>query len=319
MSWLRRLRNLWTSRARFDPALEETLAWALDQVEPRLKQIGGYPHRYAPALSHAMAYCRHLAGQVPGPVEINRQAFTQDSLVHAIFGSPEGIVQALAQSRTMREWRLACPSGQDVFALMGMRLREKDILGVGVSEGNLQRDVPQTVVYFSDHTLTNLASNHEATRSLLERQFLSDLLDRVKDRVEAIRQEKQRLEKERDELQARLRAHGGDESLRTALNQTLSALGEIVAALDLRRYVGHFDAVLLHPEQFLHLDPFSLCLDAMGVRQVECAESAFRNLSLSRLTSRDRRHWIVLLAHIQLDELPPYEERLQAAGRWLAI
>ena len=295
------------------------MAWALDRVEPNLRQIGGHPRRYVPALSHALAYCRDLAAQVPGPVRVSRQAFTQDPLVHALFGSPEGIVQALVQNQSVREWQQTHPSGQDVFALMAMRKQEKNRLGVDDREGGLQRDVPQTVVYFSDHMLTNLTVAAEATRASLERQFLGSLLDRVKDRVEAIRQEKQRLEKERDERQAQLRAHGDDAALQAALAQALSALGETVAALDLRRYAEHIDGVLLRPEQYLRLDPVSLCLDAMGVCQEENGKGQGQGLNLCQMTSRDRRRWFVLLAQVPLDELPPYQDRLEAAGRWLAI
>lgn len=316
MSWLSRLRAWWTPPARLEPALEETLAWALDRVEPRLRRIGGYPRRYLPALNHAIAYCRTLAEQVPGPVAVSREAFTQDPLVHALFSSPEGIVQALAQSQAVREWQQAHPDGQAVFALLATRKQEKNLLGVDVREGNLQRDVPQTVVYFSDHMLTNLAVDAEAARALLERQFLAGLLDRVKDRVEAIQQEKQGLEKERDERRAQLRAQGDGAALQAALAQTLDALGETVAALDLRRYAEHMDAVLLHPEKFLHLDPVSLRLDAMGVRQ---EEAGAQDLNLCRMTCRDRRRWFVLLAQVPLEELPPYQDRLEAAGRWLAI
>lgn len=313
MSWLSR----WFAPSpRLDPALLETMAWAMDQVEPRLRQVSGYPRRYVPALSHAIAYCRALAQQMPGPVAVSREAFSRNPLVHALFSSPEGIVQALAQSQAVREWQQAHPDGQGVFALLAMRKQEKNLLGVGGREGNLQRDVPQTVVYFSDHTLTNLAVDAEAARALLERQFLGGLLDRVKERVEAIQQEKQRLEKERDELQAQLRAHGDNAALQAALAQTLGALGETVASLDLRRYAEHMDAVLLHPEKFLHLDPISLRLDAMGVRQ---EEAGAQDLNLCQMTCRDRRRWFVLLAQVPLEELLPYQDRLEAAGRWLAI
>lgn len=305
--------------APMDAGLVETIAWSIDQVEPRLRQIGGYPRRYAAAVAHAWAYCRDLAAQVPGPVAVNRQAFAHDPLVHALFGSPEGIVQALVRSKAVRAWQQDAGREQGVFALMGVRRWEKDIFGMEDRGGMLRRDVAQKAVYFSDHTFSDLGATQADTRALLARQFMGSLLARVNDRLEDIRQRRQGLERERDDLRARLRASPDSAAHQAALQQTLVSLSEVVAALDLRSYADHFDAVLLQPEPFLHLRPISLSLDAMGIHQPERGHGQTPPLDLSEMACRDRRRWIVMLVHCRLDELPDYHERLATAEHWLAI
>ncbi|MEW5771664.1 MAG: hypothetical protein AB1831_15040 [Pseudomonadota bacterium] len=302
---------------RIDADLAEAIARVVDQLEPRLRQIGGYPRRYAAAVGHAVAYCRALAGQVPGPVTVSRHAFTQDPLVHALFGSAESIVEVLAQNKAVREWQEAHASEPDVYALMVMRLQERHTLGVDEGAGGIRRDVPQTVVYFSEHTLTNLATTPEAARELLARQFLAALLARVKDRIDEIRQRKQHLETERDELQAKLRAHGDDAGLREALAGVLHELSEVVTALDLRHYAEHIETVFMQPQLHLHGDPISLSLDAMGIRQIEGVDGRACTLHLSEMVCKDRRRWAVLLVRVGLADLPPYRERLASAERWL--
>lgn len=302
-----------------DPELTETIARCVDQVEPRLRQAGGYPQRYADAVGRAWSYCRDLAARVPGPVEINRQAFARDPMVHALFSSPEGIVQALVKSRAVREWHQAPEKSRDVFALMGVRRWEKDVFGMEDQGGMLRRDVAQKAVYFSDHTFSNLGDSLPDTHDQLARQFLASLLARVKDRLEALRQNRLELERERDELRARLRSSPEKEAHQARLQQTLSSLSEAVAALDLRAYADHFDAILLHPEQFLGLHPLSMSLDAMGIRQPQETPGPSHALNLWEMTCRDRRHWIVMLVHCRLDELPEYHERLAAEERWLTI
>ena len=314
----RRLMDRWFG-PRIDADLAEIIAASIDQVEPRLRQIGGYPRRYAPSIAHAWAYCRDLAAQVPGPVTVDRQAFAQDPLVHALFSSPDGIVQALIQSKAVREWHQDAGKAQGVFALMGVRRWEKDVFGVEERGGVLRRDVAQKAVFFSDHTFSNLGGDLADTRALLARQFMSSLLARVNDRLEEIRQTRQRLERERDELRAQLRAKPDNVECQDALQQTLAALAEAVAALDLRSYAEHFDAVLSQPEPFLHLRPVSLPLDAMGIHQQATGDGQAQPLDMSEMACRDRRRWIVMLVHCQLDELPDYQERLASAEHWLAI
>lgn len=304
---------------RIDADLAEIIAWSVDQVEPRLCQIGGYPRRYAPSIAHAWAYCRDLATQVPGPVTVDRQAFAHDPLVHALFSSPEGIVQALIQSKAVRAWHQDPGEEQGVFALMGVRRWEKDVFGVEDRDGVLRRDVAQKAVFFSDHTFSNLGATLADTRALLARQFMSSLLARVNDRLEEIRQNRQRLEREQDELRARLRAKPDNVACQAGLQQTLAALSEAVAALDLRSYADHFDAVLSRPEPYLHLRPVSLSLDAMGIHQQAAGDGQATPLGMSEMACRDRRRWIVLLVHFRLDELPDYQERLATAEHWLAI
>jgi hypothetical protein len=305
--------------AHVDAALAETIGWCIDQVEPRLHQAGGHPGRYTASIRHAMAYCHDLANRVPGPVELSRHAFTQDPLVHSLFGSPEGIVQALASSQPVREWQHGHPGGGEVYAFLGVRLQERNILGMESQGEHLQKEVPQKVVYFSDHTFSGPAESAEAARALLERRFLGSLLTRIKLRTDVLRERKQQLEQQRDEVRAKLRCHQDDGPLQASLEATLKELAETVEALDLRRYASYFDDVLLHPEDYLRLDGRSFCLDAMGICRPETSGNGALPVNWQEMTCRDQRRWGVMMVRLQLDELPPYQERLEVAERWLAI
>lgn len=305
--------------SRLDEDLRDSVAWAVDLVEPRLRQIGGFPQRYAPAIVHASAYCRELAARVPGPLDVNRQAFAQDELVHALFGSPDGIIQALARSPAVRDWQQAHPGGGMVYALMGVRPQERNIFGMETQGEHLQRDVPQKVVYFSDHVFNEVAASEADARANLARRFLESLLVRVKARIDELVERKRELENRRDEVRAQLRTRRDDAGLQAQLAETLAQLGETVAGLDLRAYAAHFDAVLMHPEHYIHLDPRSFHLDAMGICRADIPDGDGQDLNLQEMTCRDQRRWGIMLTRLQLDDLPPYQVRLDSEGRWLAI
>jgi hypothetical protein len=305
--------------SQMDAAQAETIAWCIDQVEPRLRQAGGYPGRYLAPIAHARAYCHGMASRVPGPVDVNRHTFTQDPLVHALFGSPEGIVQALASSHSVLEWQQAHPEGGEVYAFLGVQLQEKHILGMEANGDHVRKEVPQKVVYFSEHTFSGPAASVQGARALLEQRFLGSLMVRIKLRLDALREKKQQLERQRDETRARLRAHPEDGALQAALAAILAELAETVAALDLGRYGAYFEDVLMHPEQYLRLDDRSFCLDPMGICRAQGDDGAVRNVNWQEMTCRDQRRWGVMMVRLRLDELPPYHARLEVAERWLAI
>jgi hypothetical protein len=61
----------------------------VDQVNPRLRGLGGYRKRLAPVVEECLNRARELAGQVPGPVRVDRRAWATDPCVNALFGGVE--------------------------------------------------------------------------------------------------------------------------------------------------------------------------------------------------------------------------------------
>jgi len=304
---------------RIDAASAARVAWCVDQVEPRLRQIRGFPGQYANSIAQAWAYCQDLASQLSDPIDITPQAFAQDPLVHALFASAEDIPQALARSTAVRTWHQDATKPQHVYALMGVRRWEKDFFGMSEAQGVVRRDVPQKAVFFTDHTFSQLGASLAETRDLLANRFLGSLSARVKDRLEELSSRKQHLAQTQDEVRAKLRLHPGDAALEQELQRTLHDLGEAVAALDLRAYASHFEAVMSSPAHYLSLNKRSMTLDAMGIEKTDDADSTAHHLDLQELAGRDRRRWIIMLVRLQLDQLPAYGERLEAEARWLAI
>src|SRR5674476_1559273 len=96
--------------------------------------------------------------------------------------------------------------------------------------------------------------------------FFDNLVSKVKKRVEQRKQDRQSQLHEKDILTARLRA--ANEQMRPALEQELSGMISSMQStgslLELRNYVADFEAVLLHPEEYLRLDQTAINLDSMG-------------------------------------------------------
>lgn len=302
------------------PGLASATERAVNRVEPHLKQIGGYPKVFHKPIVSALEYSRSLAAIIPGPVEINRAAYVQVPLVHALFPSVDFIHEGLCSSLAMRDFHMQNPASREVYALMGMRRWEKNTVGMELHGQVLRRDVLQHVVYFTNHTLENPSTSIEETREMIAWSFFDKLIDLVAKRIETRKQEKSDLLREKDRLMARL--HEANDLTRPALaeemDNMLSKIQKHVTLSDLPHYLHDFEAVLLNPDQHLRLERTSMYLDDMGVRR-EPGEAAGKPVEFDDLIGFDRRQWTVTLVHCSDFHVEPYADRLEAAYRRLCI
>lgn len=316
LGWL-----LGSGRVADSPELSAAIERAIDLVEPRLKQAGGYPDRYRRAVAQALGYVKELAGQVPGPVHISRAAYVSDPLVHALFASPDEVHAALCVSQSMHDFRRDHPDASEVYALICMRRGTKALFGIEMDGEVLRREVPQEAVYFTNHTLADSGRTEAEARAHVAQGFFDSLVAHVRLRIEARKQEKARLEQERDELLARL--HGNvampRAELEARLGATLRRLGQVAESLDLRRYGEDFEAVLLAPERHVFLERTVMALDDMGfLREPEV--NGARRIEFCDLIGRDRRRWTVAMMYCdQVLEEARLGDRLTLAQRWLGL
>ena len=294
-----------------DPALGKALDKVAELVDPLLRMAPNFEKQLAFPLQHALGYCDGLLAALPGPMDINRQAFANDPLVHALFATAEDIDQMLGRSQAVRDFLAEpCSSESDHFyALFAARRRHKKQLGMEQQGDIIQNDVPQLVLYFSDQTLVEPSCQLEITCEKLRCRGLESLLHTFHDHVQSLRLERQGLRSDASiqrahlavlrgttpgqeyivgsrhlaELDARL--HQSSESLMPA--QLLEALAEFLAA----------------PEPALHLSPISITVDRLGIVRDQTSDDInLHTLNFSELTARDKRQHLTMLARISRDE-----------------
>lgn len=294
---------------------------SVSRVEPLLRQSSGYPGSYLKPVTTALEFARSLAARIPDPVEINPESYAKDPFVHALFPSLDFVLDAFGASRAMQGYYREFPATDEVYALMGMRRCEKNMMGMALSGEVIQHDVPQKVIYFTSHTIENPASSEKLARDQVAWSFFDSLVGKVAKRVEAHKQEKQSQLQEKDLLMARL--HAADAQARPALEKQLSAmLSSMQAAassLDLRNYIEDFEIVLLNPEQHLRLDQIAITMDRMGVRRSNGEANVGDAVIFNELTGFDRRDWTVTMVYCNNLRKESFAERLETAYRRLAI
>ena len=299
------------------PAIER----AVNGVEPLLKQTGGYPNEYRAPIQSALEYAHALAERLPGPVEINRESYAGDPLVHALFPSVESVADALGNSLSLQNHLREFPADSEVYALMGMRRIEKAVTGMRLTGQMVQHDVMQDMVYFTSHTIESPAASEAQARELVAMSLFDRLIGKVAQRIAQRKQEKQALLQEKDTLMARLRA--ADELARPALQEQLTRLMDdlqsAIGSLELDRYQEDFVAVLLDPAQHLRLNQTPIRLDSMGIRRDKEVDAHGETIVFDDLIGYDRRNWTVTMVHCSDLQYEEFASRLERAYRTLTV
>lgn len=303
------------------PELLAAIERAVAKVEPLLMQTGKYPGAYREPVMKALEYARSLALSVPGPVTVDLDSYAKDAFVHAIFPSRDNISEAFRTSLSMQEYLREHHSSDDVYALMGMRRREKTTMGMELSGQVIQQDVPQHMVYFISHTIENPAPSENQAREQMAWSFFDSLVGKVANRVALRKQEMQSQRQELDLLMARLRAANTQErpALESELSRMLNSMPSTASSLDLSNYLDDFESVLLNPEQHLRLDQSSITLDSMGVRRNSDGATQGVAIIFNDLIGFDRRDWTVTMVHCRNIQSETFAARLETAHRMLAI
>ena len=174
-------RHLFGLNQKDPPELLSAIERAVSLVEPQLKHSSQYPKAFRKPVRTALEYAHNLAYSVPGPIAVNLDSYAHDAYVHAIFPSMDHVSDAFRASHAIQDYLRENPATDEIYALMGMRRREKATMGIELSGEVIQRDVPQNVVYFISHTVVDPAPSEKQSRERVAWGFFNDLVRKVTD------------------------------------------------------------------------------------------------------------------------------------------
>lgn len=307
----------WLAPPPLDPALRSAIERAVVTVDPLLKSVSGYERKLAPAVGHALGYCAELAAAIPGPVAIHARAFSDDPLVHAFFAASGDIGEMLGKSREVRAF-LADPSaddGAEFFSLLGMRRREKAVMGVALHGDGLRNDVPKRLLYFADHTLGGLAPDCQTARLRLREAAFEGLAKGFATHVADLRRQR-----EEARIAWTLAQGGGADGHAERREELEERQRQTIAALAPESLLDGLAVWLAAPEQRLYLKPGAVSVDRMGVMAPDKqAGENFSTLNLPELVARDRRQWTVVVVRIARQDALDAQQQRQEANRYLII
>ena len=293
-----------------DVPTRQALMRVLELVDPLLANTRSFERTLIAPVQHALQYCDQMVSLLPGPLKVERHAFANDPMVHALFATGDDIDQMLGKSQAVRDFLdgLESHTSEHFYALFAARRMEKRQLGVEVHGETVQSDVPQTVLYFADHTLTEPAGSLDAARARLRDATFASLLKTFHAHLLELRAEREgvrsNLSAERAHLSV-LRSKGVGEQvlIQTRRIQVLDdRLREVAGSLMSDAVVQALASFLTTPEQSLSLEPCRVKVDRMGIVASDASDSDADTLEFPELIARDRRRYLVTLARVNCDE-----------------
>jgi hypothetical protein len=321
------------SRGHYPESLVEmAIERAVDGTDSRLRLLPGYRKRLRGPVIHAIDHVVALVDGLPPPLAAGRDDFNADPCLGTLFVSAAHMLEVLGRDRAMIEFLNSHAAGAErlTAALLAERI-EKNVLGMELAGEQVRRDVAQLTVSFRNHRLVEVADSEAETRRLLKRRAFDHLLALALARIVEVREERTDLAHQRDVLRHKLAtlersgwsfAEGEGEpsepaSLQAELADTegqLARLGSDAGVLD-----THLDIVadqLAQAEQLLQSETLRMRLDSMNVQR-DAQDASGRDIVLPEILNAHGRRNVLLLVSVMPAELPPRENLLATAHRYL--
>jgi hypothetical protein len=309
------------------------------RMSPQLRLVRDYEARMTPAVQRTIHHLRDLVAQVPTAREASAAAWATDPYIHAFFAAPDDVGLVFSHSEALRHCFNEHLAADEVFAMLGMAVNERRILGVAQYGAATRTDVEQTTVNFSDHQVRVCAVSEAALREEIILRIVDQLALEGLGAIERDTLKRDSLEQERALLKTRLQIFerqgtgvrsliGGDASssfaevarLQAQIDENDRALANLGMKTDaLERALERVCDVLSSPEQSVYVRKKPLLLDRMNVVVAEGDTRAAQEIELqmAHLPASPQALRAFSMVRFKRGDLLPARDMLKEAGRLL--
>ncbi len=321
------------TRGRYPESLiEMAIERAVDGTDSRLRLLPGYRKRLRGPVIQAIDHVVALVDGLPAPLAASRDDFNADPRLATLFVSAAQMLEVLGRDRAMLEYLREHSAGAErLTALLLVERFEKNALGMELAGDQVRRDVAQLTVSFRNHRLVEVTDSDAETRRLLKRRAFDHLLSLALARMVEVREERADIARQRDVLRHKLvtleRSGWSFEAGEGAAPEPASLQAELADIETQLERLGsdagvlntHLELVaeqLAQAEQLLQRDFFRMRLDSMNVQR-DAQDASGRDIELPEIHNARGRRNVLLLVSVIPGELPPRENLLATAHRYL--
>jgi hypothetical protein len=312
--------------------VEAAIERAVDGTDSRLRLLPGYRKRLREPVIHAIDHVVALVDDLPAALGAGREDFSADPRLPTLFVSAAHMLEIMGRDRALAEFQRGYSGvAEQLTALLMAERIEKNVLGMEVADGQLRRDVAQLSVSFRNHRLVDVADSEVETRRQLKRRAFDHLLSLALARIAEVRAERTDLARQRDVLRHKLLTlersgwsfeEGEGETSEPASLQAelddieieLERLGSDAEVLN-----THLDIVadqLAQAGQLLQRETLRMRLDSMNIQR-DAQDVTGRDIVMPEIHNARGQRSVLLLVAVAPGDLPPRENRLATAHRYL--
>jgi hypothetical protein len=312
------------------------------RLHPHLRLARRYQASLAPAVATSLTYIGALVDSLPPAREASAPAWGLDPYIHAYFASPDDVAPVISRSADLRAHFERNGDLPEAYAVLGMEMTERHILGVALEGETLRRDVPQTTMNFSDHQVRMCGRSDADLRIALVQRLLDQLGLEGLARVAADESRRDVLERERALVKTRRQllerqgtgigaVLGGDAEAEAQSDGLARLQAQIeendrdLASLGLRedaleRAVERVREVFAEPEKHIYVSTRRLRLDRMNVvlDQHSTQHGDDFAFQIARIPTTPPRMRAFSLVRFARADLVPAKNMLDEAARLLA-
>ena len=296
----------------------------VDEINPKLRAVSSYRKKLRQAVERALAYSAEIAAAVPGPVDVNKTAWSSDPMVRAFFTGVEDMRHVLSRSNEVHDFFTGPDAGgqQHCYALLNMERSERTVLGVESRGDIIRRDVKQTSVSFKDRRVVKPGPSESQLRQDMEKRAFEVLVAYVLERITRLIVDKHSLKEKRLLLDMQLRLAKVRKASLSPLVEDREAGVEDVEALDQRQqhmaqaseqagtklttlddYIDRITEVLGNPERYFRVDHIRMRLSQMNIKLDEKSAGSGNDLELVEGLLGEKLRRILLIIRFPRDEL----------------
>ena len=318
-----------------DEAVERIAA-----LYPMLRLARRYQANLRPAVATSIQYVTDLIASLPPPHEASAHGWSTDPCLHAFFASPDSLIRAFSRSEDLRTYFERNAGAQEAYAVLGMAMIERHVLGAELQGDTMRRDVVQTTVSFDDHQVRICGSTDSHLRQEIVHRMIDQLALEGLNKIAADQTRRDMLEKERALLKTRLlllgrqgtgmgamfsgnAIAGSDEMIRLQAQmeentRDLDGLGNRSEGLE--RKLGCICEVLTEPDQYVFVIKKELRLDRMNVVRAPDSAHACEDIvfHIARVPAMEQMRAFALV-RFPRSELLPVGSLLDQAIRELSV
>ncbi len=318
-----------------EKAIRRAIERAVDHANPRMRGINGYRQKLYEPMARCLDHAEMLARRIPGPIRLNRESWSQDPLLNALFSDPGRIRWTLASS-DCRDYigKTAFLTGDCYAVLLALPVFRRQF-GMELTGETVQRDIAQTTLSFENIEVIMPAGNPETVRAKTSQAIVDALVEFA---AQDIRRQESRIEELSESLRiTRIRekvlnptAHGLEilrdgasahsaESLiiKRQIKELERELAEAHRGLTtLNDYLDRFASLLMSPETLIAARVERVRLDRMNVvRQEHDEDAPSAELEFLRAYHGERAGRMVLMIRFARSEVASDQERILEAER----
>jgi len=312
--------------------IEAAIERAVDGTDSRLRLLPAYRKHLREPVIHAIDHVVALVDGLPAPLAAGRNDFSADPRLATLFVSAGQMLDMLGRDRAMTRFLKEASAGAErLTALLLAERIEKNVLGMDLAGEQVRRDVAQLTVSFRNHRVVDVADNEAETRRQLKRRAFDHLLSLALARIVEVREERTDLARQRDVLRHKLamleRSGWSFDEGEATPSEPASLQGELAdIETELERLgsdagvlTTHLDIVvdqLAQADQLLQRETLHMRLDSMNIQR-DAQDGAGRDIVMPEIHNARGQRSVLLLISVAPGDLPPQENRLATAYRYL--